>query len=549
MLNVFLKIMNFILLLLSVFLMGIALPNELLTFGSWPLGMIALTPLYLALVLTKRRWGKAVLFGLWVAAVHIVSSFWLANFRDFAVFTIGASSIAYFLLVLPFGAFFHETIVFANKDKKYLRPIAFAVIWVFWEWFKSNGFLAYPWGTVFMTTYSCKLLTQIVDITGVWGISFLIALFAGFLGEFILLLRDTERAVFLRTAKPVFRLGCFIIFLFAVVLSYGFFRLNEDVTPSKTLKTAIIQPYNDSWDYSDIDGTLTFGINLTDDLLKHNDDKPDLIVWSENSLVYSYPLSMDYYILNPEVRPFRKMLIENQTPILAGSPLPFANEDGTDDKNYQFFTNSVCLIGSNGDILDSYSKIQLVPFAEYMPFVQYKFVRNLFRKLVGFSSGFLPGKNYNAIDIKNSENENIRFIAPICFEDAFASLCATLHNTNKSELIINLTDDSWSNTKSAEYQHFVVAHFRSIELRTTMIRSTNAGYSCVIDPWGNVIGDLPLFCSGGLFFEVPIYPHRQTIYSKYKDWFPLLCVGLLFLFAVSNTRFGCKVLRKNAKVK
>ena len=87
-----------------------------------------------------------------------------------------------------FGAFFHgafafleytpseealQNISFRGAGKTLKRVIFFTAIYSIWEWTKSVGFLAYPWGTLIMTSFQSPMLIQIVDITGTWGISFL----------------------------------------------------------------------------------------------------------------------------------------------------------------------------------------------------------------------------------------------------------------------------------------------------------------------------------------------------------------------------------------
>ena len=132
-----------------------------------------------------------------------------------------------------------------------------------------------------------------------------------------------------------------------------------------------------------------------------------------------------------------------------------------------------------------------------------------------------------------AQNGNdVRFAAPICFEDAFPTLCADLHN-QKSNILINLTNDSWSKTASAEYQHFAVAYFRAIELRTPLVRSTNGGYTCVVDPVGNITASLPLFTTDALSVSVPIYPYQPTFYAQWKDWLPALFLAIALITATA----------------
>jgi apolipoprotein N-acyltransferase len=538
--------MNLCLTVLSSVVFALALPNELLKFGSAVLGFFALIPLYVAFSGAKNRKVIAVCFGTWVLLLQVLGSFWLLFFRDFAIFTLGASSIAYFFLGLWFAPAFYEAVNFTNVR---FRPLFFAIVWTFWEWFKSNGFFGYPWGTLEMTAFNAGWLKQIADITGVWGISFVIAFCAASVAQAFLLLtncfisvekfgaKNEKKAFLLQSAQ----IGGFALFVCVICSIYSFVQLKKPLKQIDTLKIALVQPNIDRWDGSYTENLQNM-IELTERLLK-NSDEPDLILWNEGSLVYSFPLNLMYYYTRPEKHPFVEFLANNKTPLFVGTTLPkdfydeAKPEATTNNPMPRFFTNSVCLLSPDCEIVGTYAKTHLVPFAEYMPLIEKPWVQKFFSRIAGFSSAYVPGRELNLISLTKKDGSEVHFSAPICFEDAFPSLCADLHNLG-SELMINLTDDSWSHTDSAEYQHFVVASFRTIELRTTLIRSTNSGYSCVIDPKGAVIADLPLFTSAGLSTDVPIYEHTATFYSRFKDWFPFLCV--LFIFGFTLWKFAAK---------
>lgn len=539
--------------LLSSLIFALAIPNEFLLLGSVTLGFVALIPLYYALIYAKNRKETSVLFGIWLAAMHLMSSFWLAYFRDYAVFTLGATTVAYFFIGMLFGPAFFEL---ARIRKKTLRPLAFACLWVFWEWIKSSGFLAYPWGTLSLTAYRALWLKQIADITGVWGIGFVIAFTSFSLAEIgravanvLLFSAPRGRCEFSQYSRKknnvrlIVRLSAAVIVLCGICAVYSAVQLQKPLKKVDNLKLAIVQANTDSWN-SNFSAEMEKTIMLTEDILK-NAQEPDLIIWNEGSLIYSFPLNLRYYYLQPEAYSFAAFMEKNNIPLLAGTSLPLKSisEEGTkyftgDIAAYQYnpadanyFANSVCLISPDCRILDYYNKMHLVPFAEYMPFIENQNVRNMFKTLVGFSSSYIPGKDAKLISLSKQDGTVINFAAPICFEDAFPSLCANLHNLG-SELMINLTDDSWSQTRSAEYQHFVVASFRAIELRTTLIRSTNTGYSCIVDPKGQVTDDLPLFTAAALYAAVPIYEYRQSFYARFQDWLPMCCFVAVLIFII-----------------
>ena len=160
-------ISSFLAVLCSAVLLSLGISNEYLHFGSALFGIIALIPLYTAFCISPTRRRTAWMFGAMIALVHLCSSFWLAYFENFAIFTLGASTVAYFFLGFLFGYWFY----YAMKLPLRLRPFAFACLWTLWEWFKGSGFVAYPWGSLSMTALSLRPLIQIADITGVWGIT------------------------------------------------------------------------------------------------------------------------------------------------------------------------------------------------------------------------------------------------------------------------------------------------------------------------------------------------------------------------------------------
>lgn len=451
---------------------------------------------------------------------------------------------------------------------KNFRVFAFAVIWVFWEWFKSTGFLAYPWGTISMTVYAASWLKQIADITGVWGISFVVAFCSATIAEVLpivfkivsllsnkeyngvqVISKKQELKKYSNNLLHILGAGLFLVFLCSM---YSFAQIRKPIKKVNSLKIALVQPNTNSWETGSLN-QLEKIISLTENLLA-NANQVDLIVWNEGSLVYSYPLNLEYYKTQPENYSFAEFMAKNQTPLLVGTSMPVKSVGGSGVQYFKvnepfvydyhamnFFANSVCLISPDLSILDFYNKMHLVPFAEDMPFIENEIIRNVFRKLVGFSSAYLSGKELKILSVNKKDGSLIRFAAPICFEDAFPRLCAILNNLG-SQLLINLTDDSWSQTKSAEYQHFVVASFRAIELRTTLIRSTNSGYSCVVNPKGVVTSDLPLFSSGGLYVDVPIYENKTTFYAKFKDWLPLACYALILGFALYKSKTIKKII-------
>ncbi len=536
-----------------VFAMGI--PNEMFVFGNTIAGFLCFIPLYFVLFKSKSYLTSAFFYSTFVTFTHLFSSFWLVNFQDFAIFTLGASSVAYFFLAVPFGIFFHYIFKSARLQ---IRPFLFALTITMWEYFKSSGFTAYPWGVIAMTTLKLSTFIQMADVTGVWGISYMMALIGAMESEFCLALcgftnglkkgasynwqykkRELcKRFTLVREKpnRPLLPSMFFVLFLISLINFYGVFSLNVEETPEKTISLLLVQQNADPW-YDFFDSSIKVGQNLTRKGLKECEKEGkdvDLIIWSETSLSIAYEDYKDVYENTPNDDPFIPFLQEHKVPLLVGTQIR-----GKDDRHEVF--NGVVLIDHYGDVLDSYAKMQLVPFAEFLPFMDSPIVQKLFDKLVGFSSGYHQGYRYKVLKIQNKKGKDISFATPVCYEDAFPALCAGLHEKG-SDLLINLTNDSWSRTDSAEYQHFAIAYFRAIELRTTLVRSTNAGYTCAVDPKGNVMASLPLFQEGFLHIEIPLYSHKTTPYALFKDWLPLLLFILLIHYICKEQKVFVKSL-------
>jgi len=528
------RILQVFYIIFSAFIFSMATQNELLLLGSPFLGLFSLVPLYLALRNSKSFLESSLLTGLQTMTVHLISSFWLGNFRDFAIFTLGASAIGTGVIGMIFGCFFYyimgnstaENCECDTGSKKVTRRIfLFAAIWTMYEWAKSSGFLAYPWGTLIMTSYKWSLLTQIVAITGTWGISFLFSLFSAVVAEGIYLIPKSFKSSFKNTTFFYSRCGVVCILIFMITILYGTFEYTKKRTPIKTMQTVMVQQNMDSWNGGTDSTAINISAKLTnkgiDECIKATNNKPDLIVWSEAVISYAFPEAENYYRSHPSPTPLIPFIQKTNIPFIIGAPV-------TINKEKRQFGNATIFFDKDGNYLDYYAKMQLVPFAEIIPGTQYEWVRKIFDTIIGFSSGWTQGTKLTLFDIPLQDGDSVKISTPICFEDAFPPVCRALYLAG-SEVFVNLTNDSWSMTKSAEYQHFAIASFRAIEYRTTLLRSTNSGYSVVVDPVGKVLYDLPLFEAASLYAPVPVYEREKTFYAIFGDWFPNLIRILLVL--------------------
>ncbi|MCK5200653.1 MAG: apolipoprotein N-acyltransferase, partial [Spirochaetales bacterium] len=170
-----------ILVIFSSLLYAMAQPNEFFHYGSTMLGFIALIPFFHTLF-TCGSLKESILAG---AVFGLLSTsmiyFWLLFFEDFSVWTLSgvvAAHTLYFIILSPF-------ITLTGKYGT-LRPFLTAAVWIGYEYLKSIGYAGFPWGLMAQSTGIAPFV-QIADITGQWGISFLIVLFNTMILETILI--------------------------------------------------------------------------------------------------------------------------------------------------------------------------------------------------------------------------------------------------------------------------------------------------------------------------------------------------------------------------
>ncbi len=553
----------------SGFLLSAAIPNEIYLLGCPIYTLMAFIPLYLIYNNIRSFKTAFLAFFLQTITTHLLSSFWLAYFKDFAIFTLGASALGTACIGGAFGLFFYlpyYTSTCQNKLNEYsafqtirlspvFRVLYFSVIYTLYEWAKSSGFLGYPWGTVSSAMFKWPVIMQTASFTGTYGITFMVIMFNAIISEVILLYYGNIQLQ-KKKYRDTLQIAKLFAVLFLLMLVHGVYQYDKTRDPVKELTAITVQQNSDPWKSdSDTESILTsqrLTLEKINDLEKEN-KKADLVVWSEGCLsTHAFPGGEQYYYWNPDERPLAKFVDELQVPFIFGGSYVRTRQEG--DIKYRDFFNASIFYDKSGLFRGYYGKNHLVPFAESIPFSEFPAIKAIMESIVGISAGWTPGdqytylnvpcritKNYVLPAVKNidlnrtyfQDEEDakipytVKIATPICFDDAFTDIMRPLF-LNGTELFVNITDDSWSLKKSSEYQHFAIAVYRAIEYRTTLVRSANAGYSVVVDPAGKVIADLPLFEEAALATDIPIYKREMTTYARFGNWLPYLCL-IIFL--------------------
>jgi apolipoprotein N-acyltransferase len=511
---------------LSAVLMTLAVPNELFKHGLVLLGFIALAPLYLALLDLGRPRAAAVVTGIFGALQHALTSFWLWFFQDFRIWTLGSTTLAYFFVYAVLGLYLW---LFLDRSGK-ARPLAFMLLWTAFEYLKSNGFLGYPWGLIPYSLTDALPLLQVADLTGLYGVSCILAACNAAVAELLLGIGSSRRPPLPFRAR--LRYAALALVLVAAALGYGLARMGTPIRRIGSIDAVLVQQNTDPWADGDEDAALATNIRLAKEAIASAPRKPDIVVFSETTLRRPYAEFREYFGRHPASDPLVPFIRESGTWLLTGAPVV------VDWKTYDA-TNSVILIDPRANLVKSYAKIHPVPFAEAIPFWEIPAFRNFMQKVVGLESGWVVGTDYVVFELP-AKDGSFRFGSPICFEDAFADVCRNF-SLKDADLLINLTNIAWSKTESAEIQHWAAARFRAIEARKTLVRSTNGGVTCVVGPYGETLDSLPLFEAAAKFTQVPVYRDASpTVYISFGDWFAraalLLSAVLSLILIVEEER-------------
>ncbi|MDR0525101.1 MAG: apolipoprotein N-acyltransferase [Spirochaetaceae bacterium] len=502
-----------------------AFPNALAEKGLPFLAWIAYIPVFW--VIRQASLGSTFLWGAFYGyTAYSLFNFWLSDFHPIAGLIVGLVYLVYFMVLFPLL----KLGVLLYPRRGYILQ------WLFWmafEYLRTQGFLGYAYGIIGYSQWQVIPIIQIADTFGVWGVSGLIMFPNVWLAEF---LSKKERAAggqsffyFLKWEKipALVWLGAL-----AGTLVYGF-GSQIDYSSAPVSRLALIQHNTDPWLGGMGEYRRNFDVlkRLSDEALQQ-EPKPDMIVWSETAFVpriywhLQYRGDPDSYIL---VKDLMEYLSAQEVPFVIGNDdarkEPLKNPNAGEEFRVDY--NAVMLF-EQGNLVELYRKQHLVPFTELFPYK--KQLPGVYKELKKREDIHLWEPGEKSVVFSGA---GVRFSTPICFEDTFGYLTRDFVR-NGAELIVNLSNDAWSNSLPAQMQHLGMAVFRAVENRRSLVRSTASGQTCGIDPNGRILDMASPFTETQITVSVPIVT-PQARYTVYGDFFPVLCAGvggLLLIFGI-----------------
>ncbi len=488
---------------LSLLLSGVALGLSFPKAGLWPLAWVSIVPLLVFLWNTKKTdaFKGGIFYGL---AYFTTTLYWIEHsIRVYGHLPVYLSIPILLLLCLVLSLYVGLfSLLFNNlyKTTRFPALLLAPVLWVSLDLLRTYLFTGFPWASIGYSQYKWLSIIQISDLTGVYGVSFMVVAVNGALADIILYGRRM-RIFPLFPAFPTL-LGIIIVFMGILgAVWYGYFRLNQKDDYASKLTVSAIQGNIDQsgkWNIDSRKSIMTIYQQLTRSALQK---KPELVVWPETSVPF---------IFNSDLEPAEKLknfVRSIDTPLLFGS-VGIASEE---EKNYRL-SNAAVLMDAEGEITGTYEKIHLVPFGEYIPWML------PLEKLVTAIGDFSPGKTYTVM-----KAGKVPFSTVICYEIIFPDLVRKFVNKG-AKFLVTITNDAWFGKTSAPYQHFSMAVFRAVENRVPVVRSANTGISGFIDDRGRIIRMGRLFREEVLTETISIRNNGTSFYTKFGNVFGYLCI-------------------------
>ncbi len=420
------------------------------------------------------------------------------------------------LVVIPafLGLFYALiTLIFYIVNKKNILSafFLFSLLFGLIEFVRGIILTGFPWNLIVYSFSKNLDFISIISIIGTYSLNLIV----------ISLFTVPALFIFKKSKKEI--IVCIIFILLPILfILYGNFQENKYI--NKTLKE---NPYtirligsNITLDrfYNNIQTEVV--INELISISSPEKGRKILFIWPEGIIPNTY---QDQLILYDDI--IKKHFDENH---LLGLGI---NRREINTNRNKFF-NSFSMFDNKLNLIDSYDKINLVPFGEFIPF------ENILNK-IGFKAitndfgSFSRGNKRKIFQLEKS-NQQIKFLPLICYEIIYSGYLTDNFNFN---FILNISEDGWFGKSIGPDQHFSHSIFRAIENGKHLLRSSNNGMAAIINPLGQIEKKIDYGETGYIDFN-----NRRdldkTIFSTFGNSIFITLILLYIFLIFSFNRFS-----------
>ena len=434
----------------------------------------------------------------------LIGTYWLKNvINNFSDVSSLLSITMVFIFILYLSLFIIIPIIFVTFinqrliiNKNYLL-IILAILITLFEVVRAHLFTGFSWFNFGQAAINTPL-DYFFPVFGVHGLTFIIFMTAII---FINIIKSSNRNFFAS-----------LVFMF-VVIYVIIFNKNWTSLTNKEISISIIQPnLHNKISYSNEDILNRMNI-LRKMTVSQTNKNIDIILWPEAPLPIVYNKLENTFYKN----------------IISDIPKHTSLVTGVFYQSEEIIYNSIINASNN---ISVYHKKHLVPFGEFLPFRES--LAFLYKSIGIKMYDIKSGDNVSSINIKNFVAHSL-----ICYESIFSK--GSLIKNEKSDFIINVSNDGWFGESLAPYQHLDALIMRSLENQRYSIRSTNTGISAVISPFGE-IEEYIQFNEKGVISKKIFARNGHTPISKHG--YSILYLFIFAIFLYSTLYFNIKTFKR-----
>ncbi len=401
-----------------------------------------------------------------------------------------------------------------------LRSITLACIgapflWVTLEVFRTYlPEISFPWNLLGYPASANAGLVQLTTLTGIYGLSFLVAAFNSLLAWSDAATRHSpkQRLAILVTAA--------VLLLIVMIVGPRLVPvpLANHTARAVQLNFPEAQDYPNDW-FRQHASDLAEIQRLS---LVPSQHHPDLLIWPEAPAPFSAQDTQFASLAS-------SLAIRFQHPFIVGVVEWKPETISANGKPHEIMApyNSALMFDAQGHRDFAYDKVHLVPFGEYEPFpLIHRVVSNVSSEV----GGFRKGTKYSVGQFPDGNS----FGVFICYEAIYAGEIRRFA-ANGAQLFVNISNDGWFGHSAAAEQHLRMARVRAVENRRWIVRTTNSGITVSIDPYGRILRTMPpdVRASADLPYD---FRTDKTLYTRFGDWFAWLCVLVSVILIASTFR-------------
>jgi len=387
----------------------------------------------------------------------------------------------------------------ATAHRWFSMLLVLPALWVLFEWIRSWFFSGFPWLNLGYSQVP-SFLSSLAPVTGVYGISFFVAISASLIS--MLWLQPERKPVWIASLTTIW-----IVIALAGIPDWV-------TTKGEPVKVAMVQgniPLARKW----------VGENrkkIAADYLRLSRSQKDaqLIVWPEAAI----PGYLDV-VQDGVLQDVRQHANDNHVGYIIGI---IEREQQSGQRR---FYNSAISINADSKDPGVYRKQHLVPFGEYLPL----------KPLLGWLIRYLHIPMSNLSHSNNPDNSlklNGHTVGvSICYEDAFGE--EVIRALPGASILVNISEDAWFGHSFAPHQRLQIAQMRAMEAGRPMIRAANTGPSAAIDFTGRITARSDAFVQTVLL--ATIQPMQgMTPYGRTGNY-PIVClVTMLILIGIFRNK-------------